>query len=64
MPAAEDLGLELTKQQLQVGENNNTCRGNMPAAEDLGLELTKQQLQVGENNNTCRVACLLLKTWG
>ena len=27
MPAAEDLGLELTKQQLQVGENNNTCRG-------------------------------------
>ena len=26
MPAAEDLGLELTKQQLQVGENNNTCR--------------------------------------
>ena len=27
MSAAEDLGLELTKQQLQVGENNNTCRG-------------------------------------
>ena len=26
MPAAEDLGLELTIQQLQVGENN-TCRG-------------------------------------
>ena len=25
MSAAEDLGLELTKQQLQVGENN-TCR--------------------------------------